>query len=216
MNPETKIYVKLGGRKYSLPVSHIIQTWADYLDMAVKLHYDMTEPTVVMPKNLQERHDAAAETLGELNRLDEMKRYKARRKMLEKKFSFKLEGYRILIPNSADEIIQEGKTLHHCVGGYAARHISGSTTILFLRKARTPTRSFLTIELYEERGQVKIKQIHGYRNENYKGGHELPPGERFAWFLDPWLEWVNAGSQRDKQGQPVLPENETDKEVITA
>ena len=178
-------------RQYAPPTVRIIQTWEGYLDMAKRLHYDMTEPTVVMPRNLQERHDAAAETLQEFSRLDEMKRYKARRRMLEKKYSFALDGYRILVPDSADEIIQEGRTLKHCVGGYAARHISGRTTILFLRKARTPMRSFLTIELYEERGVVKIKQIHGYRNEHYTGGSVTPPAERFAWFLGPWLEWVN-------------------------
>lgn len=203
-------------RQYALPTSQIIQTWKDYLEMAERLHYDLTEPTVLMPRNLQERHDVAAETLGELSRLDEMKRYKARRKMLEKKYSFKLDGYRILIPNSAEEIIQEGKTLHHCVGGYAARHINGSTTILFLRKARTPTRSYLTIELFETKGQVMIAQIHGYRNENYKNEHGAAPRERFDWFLSPWLQWVNAGSPRDKQGNPILPEVKDNKEVQTA
>ena len=201
-------------RQYALPASHIIQTWKDYLDMAERLHYDMAEQTVVMPKNLQERHDAAAETLGEMNRLDEMKRYKARRKMLEKKFSFALGGLRILIPNSAEEIIQEGKTLHHCVAGYAARHINGSTTILFLRKARTPMRSYLTIELYESHGQICIQQIHGYRNENYMNGHGAAPRERFDWFLGPWLRWVNAGSQRDKQGCPILPGNEEMRQEV--
>ena len=202
-------------RQYALPVSHIIQTWKDYLDMAERLHYDMAEQTVVMPKNLQERHDAAAETLGEMNRLDEMKRYRARRKMLEKKYSFKMGGLRILIPNSAEEIIQEGKTLHHCVAGYAARHINGSTTILFLRKARTPTRSYLTIELYESHGQICIQQIHGYRNENYMSGHGTAPRERFDWFLGPWLRWVNAGSQRDKEGCPILPGNEEMRQEVT-
>lgn len=201
-------------RQYAPPTVRIIQTWEDYLDMAAKLHYDMTEPTVVMPRNLQERHDAAAETLQEFSRLDEMKRYKARRRMLEKKYSFALDGYRILVPDSADEIIREGQTLHHCVAGYAARHISGSTTILFLRKARTPMRSFLTIELYEERGVVKIKQIHGYRNEHYKNEHGADPRQRFAWLLEPWLEWVNAGSMRDKQGCPILPGNEEMRQEV--
>ena len=203
-------------RQYAMPTGRIIQTWEDYLDMASRLHYDLAEQTVAMPKNLQERHDAAAEMLQEFSRLDEMKRYKARRRMLEKKYSFTLDGYRILVPDSADEIIQEGRTLKHCVGGYAARHISGSTTILFLRKARTPMRSFLTIELYEERGVVKIRQIHGYRNEHYKNEHGADPRQRFAWLLEPWLEWVNSGSQRDRQGRPVLPEAGEDKEVIIA
>lgn len=204
--------------QYAPPTSRIIQTWKDYLDMANRLNYDLKEPTVLMPKDLQQRHDTAAELLNELGRLDEMKRYKARRKKLEKKYSFAMDELRIVIPNSAEEIIQEGKTLHHCVGGYAARHIDGKTTILFLRKRRTPGRSFLTIEMVTEKGKEKIRQIHGYRNEGYAFGQreKVSPRERFAWFLDPWLEWVNSGSKRDKQGQPILPEIKEEKEVIIA
>lgn len=203
--------------QYAPPTAHIIQTWIDYLEMAGKLNYDLTEPTVLMPKNLQERHDTAAETLGELGRLDEIKAYKIRRRQLEKKYGFKMDGLRILIPDSAEEIVAEGRTLHHCVGGYAARHIQGKTCILFLRKARTPMRSFLTIELIKRQGKMDIMQIHGYRNEGYarrSGEREaVNPRQRYAWFLDTWLEWVNAGSKRDRDGNPVMPEIKTKKEI---
>ena len=202
--------------QYAPPTAQIIQTWRDYLDMAQRLNYDLTEETVLMPKNLQERHDAAAETLEELDRLDEIKAYKVRRKYLEKKYSFKLGGLRILIPNSAEEIIAEGKTLHHCVGGYAARHVQGKTVILFLRNAKKPMRSFLTIEMIKRKGRMEIMQIHGYRNEGYanrKGEREaVNPRVRYAWFLDVWLDWVNAGSKRDKDGNPVLPDEKRVKE----
>lgn len=203
--------------QYAPPTKRIIQTWKDYLDMAQKLGYDLTEPTVVMPKDLQQRHDTAAELTGELHRLDEMKRYKARRRMLEKKYGFAMDGLRVVIPNSGEEIVREGRTLHHCVGGYAARHIDGTTTILFVRKRRTPGRSFLTVELAEERGKIKIKQIHGYKNEGYALGYreKVDPRTVYAWFLEPWLAWVNAGSKRDKQGEPVLPEKK-EKEAETA
>lgn len=202
--------------RYAPPTAQIIQTWCDYLDMAKSLNYDLTEETVLMPKNLQERHDAAAETLEELDRLDEIKAYKIRRKHLEKKYGFKLGGLRILVPNSAEEIIAEGKTLHHCVGGYAARHIQGKTVILFLRNAKKPMRSFLTIEMIKRQGRMEITQIHGYRNEGYarrEGEREaVNPRVRYAWFLDIWLEWVNAGSKRDRDGNPVLPDEIRAKE----
>ena len=181
--------------------------------MAHRMGYDLTEQTVLMPKDLQQRHDTAAELLGEMERLDEMKRYKARRRKLEKTYGFAMDGLRIVIPVSAEEIVLEGKTLRHCVGGYAKRHIDGKTTILFLRKARTPGRSYLTIELYEDKGKTRIRQIHGYRNEHY-GKNPVSPELRHAAFLDAWLGWVNAGSKRDRKGKPVLPEN--NEEVKTA
>ena len=141
--------------------------------------------------------------------------------MLEKKYGFALGELRVVIPMSSAEIVQEGRTLHHCVGGYAARHIEGKTTILFIRKRRTPGRSFLTVELAaDKRGRVSIVQVHGYRNEGYASGAEkeaVRPSTRYKWFLDAWIGWVNAGSERDKEGNPVLPETDkTEKKERTA
>lgn len=202
--------------RMAVPLSYIIQHWEDYLRLARQLEYDLTEPTVAMPRDLQARHDAAAEIAKNNADETEKKKYAKRKKQLEKRFAFGMDGMKIVIPGSAREIVDEGQTLHHCVGGYAARHVAGSTTILFLRHARRPERSFLTIELYEDKGRWKIRQIHGYRNEGYalaEGKRKPDPGTKYAWFLDTWLEWVNDGSRRDKNGRPVLPEIE---EVKTA
>lgn len=189
--------------RYALPAERILREWNDYLDMAAQLGYDLTEKTVAMPKELRQRHDTAAETIKARANEAELKKYKKRRRMLENRYAFRMAGYCILIPKGTEEIIAEGKTLHHCVGGYAVRHVEGKTTILFLRKTRTPARSFLTIEMETVNGIERIRQIHGFKNENYEGATE--PRERFGWFLNPWLEWVNAGSERDRAGNPVLP-----------
>ena len=201
--------------QYGVPLSQILGTWSDYLSMARRLGYDLSEKTVAMPKDLQQRHDRAAETIQVEGSRDEMKRYRRRRRMLEKKYGFALRELRVIIPVSSQEIVKEGQTLHHCVGGYAARHIEGKTTILFIRRRRTPGRSFLTVELYEERGKVKLRQVHGYRNEGYAKADEreaVRPANRYTWFLDTWLGWVNAGSPRDKAGNPVLPDEIREKE----
>ena len=193
----------------------IIGCWKDYLGMAQQLHYDLSERTVAMPKDLKTRHDAAAQIIRTQASESEMKRYRKRRRELEKKYAFRMGELCVLIPTGSEEIITEGKTLHHCVGGYAARHIQGKTDILFLRKTKSPGRSFLTIEMEAERGRTRIRQIHGYKNEGYPGGKNRKPEERFAWFLEPWLDWVNRGSPRDRKGEPIL--NKTNNaEVKTA
>ncbi len=202
--------------RYAVDPKRILQEWKDYLDLAKRLGYDLTEKTVAMPKNLTERHDAAAETIKVNAHQEEMKKYKKRRRQLETQYEFRLGNYCILVPVSTDEIVHEGKTLQHCVGGYAPRHIEGKTTILFLRKAKRPGRPFLTIELTTDHGKTSIKQIHGYRNERYDGA--VDPGIRFGWFLETWLRWVNEGSERDREGRPILPEQteERKSEVKTA
>ena len=71
------------------------------------------------------------------------------------------------------------------------------------------------MELEEKKGKVVIRQIHGYKNEGYKGA--VRPEKRFGDFLDTWLRWVNDGSARDRNGLPVLPAAETiETEVKTA
>ena len=109
----------------------------------------------------------------------------------------------------------EGKTLKHCVGGYAARHFNDKVTILFLRHKRKPDTPFVTIEIIPRQKmteKVSIRQIHGYQNEGYlrrmaedqKYRHR--PEYKFKWFIDMWRAWVTAGSKRDKNGNPILTE----------
>ena len=70
------------------------------------------------------------------------------------------------------------------------------------------------MEMEERNGRMVIRQIHGYQNERYQGAAD--PRVRYAWFLEPWLNWVNGGSERDRDGNPVLPEKEIITEVKTA
>lgn len=187
--------------------SAIAGIWKDYLHMAKQLGYDLTEKTVLMPKNLQERHDIAAGMIKHIEAQDEKERYEKRFKALCRRFGYSFGDLVIIVPNGSSEIVAEGKTLHHCVGGYAQRHIEGKTTILFLRHKKRPGRSFLTIELDESKRQVQIRQIHGYKNERYEAGrYGTSPMTKYAWFLTPWLEWINTGSRRDKAGNPIINE----------
>ena len=117
-------------------------------------------------------------------------------------------------PLNADEIVKEGESLKHCVGGYADRHINGTTTILFLRDREKPGKPLVTIEF---RGG-KIIQIHGWDDERTPckaNPKKISPRTIYKDFLDGWLAWIEGGSKRDKQGYPVIP-NKKKKEVHVA
>lgn len=178
--------------------------WLDYIDAAKKLKYDLTRRDVAFPKDLRGAHDAAVAAVRYEENAAARKAYEKRYRKLVKKYSFSAMGLCITVPEDDRQIINEGKTLHHCVGGYAERHMSGAATILFLRKEKTPHRSYITIEMCGKQGN-DIRQIHGYRNER-KGNEKLAsPQERHGAFIDLWLAWLKAGSKRDKSGRPVLP-----------
>ena len=185
--------------------------WIDYLDMAKALGYDLSRKDVVMPKDLQDRHDAAAETLKyEEKQIQTEKRRKLNEK-IQKMYEFSYGDMCIVAPDSVSDIIREGKVLRHCVGGYAARHFAGETVILFLRHRRKPGTPYITIELDPRKtakAKVRIRQIHGYRNECY-GNYKHRPEEKYAWFLTAWKQWLLDGSRRNKAGKPIIDQEET-------
>lgn len=178
--------------------------WLDYIDAAKRLGYDLARRDVAFPKNLQGAHDSAIAAIQYEENEAARKAYEKKYQKLVKKYSFTAMGLSVVVPEDDRQIINEGKILHHCVGGYAERHMAGAATILFLRKEKTPWRSYITVEMCGKKGN-DIRQIHGYRNERKDGKRLASPQERHGAFIDLWLAWLNAGSKRDKNGRPVLP-----------
>lgn len=182
-----------------------LQYWVDYLSMAEKAGRDVSLTGAIMPRNLIEAHDemvALEMQMREENRAKELQRrnaaYETRRKRLEKKYVYRSHGLMIKVPESAEEIIREGNVLNICVGGYAERHLTGKTTILFLRRERKLETPYICIELDNK---DRIVQIHGYKNENCGRAGKRPrnPREKFEPFLSEWLSWVKTGSKRTEK-----------------
>lgn len=194
--------------------SEITRLYMDYLDAARNCGMDVENPVIFMPRDLIEKHDRvtaawsaiqrqrrkAAETEAERKAAEA---YRKRLHALCEKYLFWTDDFLIRAPINADEIVDEGKALKHCVGGYADRHLSGATTILFLRRRDRPHTPLATIEVAGN----NILQVHGYRNE-LEGCADNPDRESarqlYAAVLDPWLKWLKGGSKRDKDGRPKL------------
>ena len=183
--------------------TYALQIWQDTIDMAASLGYNTADPAIFFPEQLVRTHDKYTAQLQEKKKLeDELKARQrekeaaARLEKWAKKYEVEAEGYRIILPRTEREITTEGATLRHCVGGYAVRHMAGRLTILFLRRAAEPEASLYTIEMQGNR----LIQIHGYRNDL---GREAP-AKTMAWFIEPWLKWLAAGSPRDAQGRAKI------------
>lgn len=190
---------------YPRSLSGILGFWIDYLEMAEKLGRDVSLNGAIMPRNLVEAHDEMValtrimrDELKKKELQERQKEYQIRWEKLEKKYGYRSGELMIKAPESAQEIIEEGNTLHICVGGYAERHLTGKTTILFLRRARKPDTPYICIELDKE---DRIVQIHGYKNEHCGTAGKRPrdPRIKFEAFLNEWLAWVKAGSKRTEK-----------------
>ena len=203
-----------------------LRFWEDYITAAEAMGYQLHRENVLLPRNLGTAHDNATgqhrARLEQEQRIERERReaqrwkdqrerdrlmadtYAERKAKLEEKYGFELDGYIIRIPVSGEEILNEGRKLQHCVGGYADRHMSGAVTILFMRKVKKPDEPWLTIEM---NGNTLV-QIHGFKNEGVhtaKGAFAPNPREVYREFLDTWLDWLKKGSKRDKNGNPKLP-----------
>ena len=98
--------------------------------------------------------------------------------------------YCILIPESPEDLVREGETLGHCVGGYASQHCSGKM-IFFVRHARRPERSWFTLNEDVNGSSVKRIQLHGYRNEWVHGKKLIIP-QQVLDFVKEWEDTVLA------------------------
>lgn len=172
-----------------------LHLWTDYMDMAKKLRYDLSEETVMYPKNLEERHDIAAAAIEVIEDTAKARRMKRRTKVLKERYEYSDSEFAIVVPETIHAIIKEGREQHHCVGSYAEQHCDGKTTILFLRRLSAMNEAYGTIEM-SVTDPAKLIQLRGHRNCD-------TPRRESKDFIDRWLSWVRCGSPRNTQGQPV-------------
>lgn len=178
--------------------------WTDYMDAAAGVGLNLENPIFLLPRDLDRKHDETTAAWAAMQDLAKDKEYRKRLRKLTRRYSYTDGTYLVRPPVSGAEIKREGQMLHHCVGGYADRHLSGATTILFLRRRDRPGRPLVTVEM---RGN-RIAQIHGWDDERTKhpdNPGRIDPRMLYRDFLDEWTAWLEGGSKRDKRGQPVLP-----------
>lgn len=136
------------------------KTWYDYLRDCEKLKMDLSNKSVLMPKDLYKAHQNTIKQI----KYEEDKILNKEIEMLAKKrekYKFEFNGLIIRPAINTKELIKEGAELHHCVGGYAKRYAEGKTTIMFIRKKDEPDKPYYTMEIVKG----KIEQVRGNRNK---------------------------------------------------
>lgn len=131
-------------------------TYTDYLGMRFSLGYDLNNTVYQYPRDLQAEHDRMTYEMNKEKmdrRFEEVKRaYPDIRKNyrdLWERYFYEDDIYLIRPARSAEEIVAEGRILHHCVGRdcYLKKHNDGNSFILMLRfkdRAETP---YITVEI---------------------------------------------------------------------
>lgn len=180
----------------------------DYLQMRMDLGYDMQNTVYQKPRDLTEAHDRMA---AEQNKKEADKRLvevaekfpdiKKNYRKLRKHFFYEDDTFLIRPARSAEEIVMEGRLLHHCVGGdsYLMKHNNGETYILMLRFKDMPGTPYITVEID---GMDRIVQ--------WYGEHDKKPDE------ENMKKWIAGYAEKLKGGTLKTAGGEMMEQVLVA
>lgn len=148
---------------------NLARDWLDYIRWCSELEYDLKDMYVLLPPDFGKAHDRVMKEYQAFKDELERKRQAEMEKMIKEALAaagnlpamaMKSKGLMIILPQSGDEIKEEGRMLHHCVGNYVGRVAKGETMILFVRKETEPNVPYFTLE-YRDR---KVVQCRGKNN----------------------------------------------------
>lgn len=176
--PDTVGIVKM--QNYLLKQATSFWKYRDYINMLKELDLPLNKSNV-LPKDLTEAHDKAVEALNAIKREVVRTEFEERAQEMQQ-LETTIGPYAFVIPKSADDLIQEGNALHHCVGGmnYINQYADKKTTIIFVRPKEAPDQPKYTAEVR----QGKIVQIQGMFNT-------APISDELRSAVSQWIEKAN-------------------------
>lgn len=190
---------------YFLKQDRPFRYYIDYLDMTKELKIPLNDDNVIFPKDLTKAHNDRVNTIN-LIRQEEYKRHqekyqrelkkqqlkkarkqrkneKAYQKRIKQvmKFEQEIDEFVFLVPKDLQEIINEGCSLHHCVGSsrYLEEHSKGKTNIIFIRKKEDVETPFFTLEYQNN----QVEQVQGKYDRE-----EVPDNVQQA--IDKWQQVI--------------------------
>ena len=121
------------------------------------------------PKSLKLRHDLASKNLTIIVSDKEAKEMElVLRDKVYQDLAYKGKKYSVLLPTSANDIINEGKQLSHCGGSYLDLVKNKKTMMLFMRNNDNLEKSLITLEVRND----TLRQYAGF-GDRYPNEEEM-------------------------------------------
>ena len=165
---ETQIchYIKRQMKENGMKSSETLTLWRDYLSMAGRFGMDAEDSIVYRTGKLRQRHDELVKRVEDENMIKRAEELQTEYPQIEQIlqelkeiYEYANDVYSITVPSGIADILQEGRSLYHCVGTgniYFDRINRRESYILFLRKAAEPQKPWYTLEM-EPDGTVRQK-----------------------------------------------------------
>lgn len=169
---------------------------------------------MLWPRDLQTAHDRIMERYAAQNGLESYSAQFTPVYIRLKALEWTDGELCIRIPQQEQDLIDEGKTLRHCVGTYGAQHCGGKP-IFFVRHYRRPERSYYTLNIDLTLPRPKEIQLHGYGNEHHgerkQYHHNIPKKVRD--FCDRWEREVLTPWFMEEQRKKFAETNKAEKKA---
>lgn len=135
-----------------------LSDYLDYLNIIQKLGYDMTDKQYIMPRDFgkdKKRVCDEQNALADENWVRSMDAKSAVMKLISDglkkmpnlgEYLNGSKGLLVYIPESARDMLEEGRSLHNCLKNYVDRVANKKTMVFFIRQLDNPTAPFVSME----------------------------------------------------------------------
>ena len=151
-----KYMAKWGGRIARLRLSDFEDYWAAVSNLGGNLDAD----DAAFPADFPAAHDRTVDRKNVAISPSIDAAIRKNVKKLTEKYGFEFGGLILRPARSAEEVIREGETLHHCVGTYVRSYAEGKTVICVLRRAVEPDKPWRTVEINKLGKMVQDRGLH--------------------------------------------------------
>lgn len=221
---------KLGGIQrdyYRSKGQATVALWMDYLEMAATFKLDLARDSVYKPSNLRERHDELAGIIAARAREEQARadaaRLRKQAKAMEDKYpgvapvcarikeiyEWTGDGYSVIVPSGAWDIMQEGVLLGHCSARendnvYLERIEKETSYIMFLRKNDKKDSPWYTMEVEPDGNVIQLRT---YGDDD--GKHKFHDRDEAKGALHIWRKEI-----AKRMGQSELTKAQKSKEML--
>lgn len=168
-------YLQRHMREDRMNLYETITTWKDYLSMAARLGYDLNDEIIYRVRRLRKRHNELVEILEQQNMtvqageiLRDFPHVEEHMRSVKATYEYGDEHYTVLVPGCIEDVITEGRSLHHCVDKqerYWDRIERNESYIFFLRRTAQLDQPYYTLEV-EPGGTIRQKRTMYDRQED--------------------------------------------------
>lgn len=129
--------------------NNTLAIWKDYLYMASRVKYDLSDKNRLYPTSLKKEHDIVMFAYNAIKEQLDKEEFR-KNSMKNKKYEFKDKNFVAIIPTEVEEVVKEATRQHNCLRSYISRIKNNETVVAFVRRNEDVDKNFITAEIHND------------------------------------------------------------------